>query len=252
MMYKKVGFKTENFTYFVHLPDWFLKDRGDRGITFESLLRDSEVIPEIHAYKKMHEYMIQFSKEAVFLDVGAHMGLVSIPIAMEGYDVLAIEPVTYDMLSGNSVINGMDDFITILATAAYDEIKSMKIYVPTHDDCTSLSNELASVGDPVRAIDLKTVVLDDFLSKNNRDHYQERIRFIKIDVQGFEFNVLKGLKHTLSLPFERHVLIEWDESMMLKIGVDPGDINTFFDSLGFVKEQWDSGDALFIKKGESL
>ena len=47
MKYKKVGFKTDNFTFFMNLPDWFLTERGDQGITFDKLLKN-DIIPEIH------------------------------------------------------------------------------------------------------------------------------------------------------------------------------------------------------------
>ena len=248
MIYKKIGFKTNNFIFYMHLPDWFLTNRGDQGIPFDKLLKD-DILPEISAYKKMHEYMKQFSKEAIFLDVGAHIGLVSIPIAMEGYDIIAVEPVTRDLFSGNARLNTVEDFITIIPCAAYYENKTMIIYAPIHDDCSSLSNELAEsteTGDPIRIVRTQTVVLDELLEKQK---VQDRVRFIKIDVQGSEFNVLKGLKKTLALPYEQHVLIEWDEGFMQKIGINPTEINAFFNSLGFIREPWDAGDALFVKRG---
>ena len=243
MKYKKVGFKTDNFTFYINLPDWFLFERGDQGITFDKLLKD-DIIPEIQAYKKMHLYMNQFSKEAIFLDVGAHIGLVSIPIAMEGYDVIAIEPIT-DLLCGNICLNIIEDFIKVVPCAAYDIEKSTTIYAPVNDDCTSLSSDLAQSGGPIRLVQTKTVVLDKLLAKEN---VQDRVRFIKIDVQGFEYNVLKGLKETLALPHERHVLIEWDEGFMQKTGINPAEIIDLFNSLGFQKESWDAGDALFVKR----
>jgi len=243
MKYKKVGFKTDNFTFYINLPDWFLFERGDQGITFDKLLKD-DIIPEIQAYKKMHLYMNQFSKEAIFLDVGAHIGLVSIPIAMEGYDVIAIEPIT-DLLCGNICLNIIEDFIKVVPCAAYDIEKSTTIYAPVNGDCTSLSSDLAQSGGPIRLVQTKTVVLDKLLAKEN---VQDRVRFIKIDVQGFEYNVLKGLKETLALPHERHVLIEWDEGFMQKTGINPAEIIDLFNSLGFQKESWDAGDALFAKR----
>ena len=245
MIYKKIGFKTNNFTFYVHLPDWFLINRGDQGIPFDKLLKD-DILLEISAYKKMHDYMLQFTKEAVFLDVGAHIGLISIPVAMEGYDVIAIEPVTHDLLSGNAHLNTIEDFITVIPCAAYYENKTTIIYAPVCDDCTSLSSDLAETGGPIRIVRTQTIILDELLEKQK---VQDRVRFIKIDVQGSEFNVLKGLKKTLALPYERHVLIEWDEGFMQKVGINPIEINTFFSSLGFTREPWDAGDALFIKRG---
>ena len=244
MTYKKIEFDTGNYKFKMHLPDWFLSDRGDQGIPFNKLLKN-DVLSEIQAYKKMREYMLQFTKEAIFLDVGAHVGLVSIPIAMEGYDVVAIEPVTYELLSGNAHLNMIEDFITIIPNAAYDENKTMTIYAPANDDCSSLSSDLAKTGGPIRMIRTQTVVLDELLEKQK---VQDRIRFIKIDVQGFEYNVLKGLKKTLALPYERRVLIEWDENFMQKTGINPAEITEFFNSLEFQKEFWDAGDALFVKR----
>jgi len=243
MKYKKVGFKTNNFIFYMNLPDWFLFERGDQGITFDKLLKD-DIIPEIQAYKKMHLYMNQFSKEAIFLDVGAHIGLVSIPIAMEGYDVIAIEPIP-DMLCGNIRLNIIEDFIKVIPNAAYDIEKATTIYAPINDDCTSLSCNLAQSGGPIRLVQTKTIILDRLLEKED---VQDRVRFIKIDVQGFEYNVLKGLKETLALPHERHVLIEWDLGFMQKTGIDPDEITSLFTSYGFQKEPWDAGDALFVKR----
>jgi methyltransferase, FkbM family len=244
MRYEKVDFDTGNYKFHTHLPDWFFYNRGDGGVPFNILLKDG-IIPEIKAYKKMREYMLQFDKKAIFLDVGAHIGLASIPIALEGYDVIAVEPVTHTLLTGNIDLNDVDNFITVILAAAYDEKATLNIFVPEQDDNASLSNELALSGGATKAVHINTIVLDDYIEERK---LQDRIRFIKIDVQGFEYNVLKGLKQTLALPQERHVLLEWDEGFMQKIGIDPAEIITFFSSLGFTREPWDTGDALFIKK----
>jgi FkbM family methyltransferase len=58
-------------------------------------------------------------RKGIIVDLGANIGTTSIPFALAGYDVIAVEPVpaTFSMLSNNVERNGLADRITCIQSA---------------------------------------------------------------------------------------------------------------------------------------
>ena len=75
----------------------------------------------------------------------------------------------------------------------------------------------------VNSVEVDVLSLDDYFSDKNID-----INFIKMDVEGAEFNVLKGMK---ILP--NKILIELHEEILEKNQQDPLEIKTILESNGF-------------------
>ena len=129
-----------------------------------------------------------------FLDVGANIGLMSLHAAhsLKGKGkVVAFEPVQffYDKLNSNIQLNSFKNIQTIKKGAG-----SVAVKVPIYLDggCPSVIATFRDEKGTTEMIDIEP--LDDIVSSENISN----IDFIKIDVEGFEFDVLKGARKTIA------------------------------------------------------
>jgi FkbM family methyltransferase len=129
-----------------------------------------------------------------FLDVGANIGSISLPFAAKRPDwrVLAIEPHPglHDLLRRTATQNALTNVSTLRAAAGEE---STMVSFP----CPSLEHAM-NYGDlgfhnaaAIPRAPTQMVALDDV--------FDAQIRIVKIDVQGYEAQVLKGAKRLLEL-----------------------------------------------------
>jgi FkbM family methyltransferase len=231
--------------YRIAVPEWFMNNRGDGGITFEKLQQNGE-IEEIGIYKHMREFMSKFPKDSIFLDIGAQMGLSTLSVASDRYNVIAVEPVASNIqiLQENIDLNGFDK-VKIANIAAFHENRDITIYVPHEEDCASLSVSAANIpgATNVKSETVKAMRIYDWLIQNHID--TDTIKFVKIDVQGAEEMVIDGMEELLDK--DLHILMEWDSRMMNSMGTNE---QSFFNKLvskGFSGTRWGHNDILFSK-----
>lgn len=236
--------------YYMNVPEWFMNNRAN-GVQKFSEQEGCWLANEIPAYTQIKKFMLNFPKTSVFLDVGAQMGLCTLPIAAEGYDVIAVEPVlsNVSLLNQNVIQNDIVEKVDILPFAAHAKEMKIDIYVPTEEDCASLSESAAlKIGKPVTPQSILAIALDDHERVRERE---KDISFIKIDVQGAEIDVLRGLKKTLSQPTRRYVYIEWDPGYMRNYGSTPEEMHELFREMGYrrispeLSHHEFNGDALY-------
>lgn len=214
----------------MNVPEWFMNNRAN-GVTSYSEAENCWVANEIPAYTQIKNFMLNFPKSSIFLDVGAQMGLCTLPIAAEGYRVLAVEPVLANikMLIENLKDSDLVSRVTIFPYAAHAKETELTIFVPDEEDCASLSESAAKhIGKPIREEKIRTIVLDKAVATEEKD-----IHFIKIDVQGAEIDVLRGLEKTLGKPTLRYVFMEWDPTYMKNYGSSPEELHEFMQSAGY-------------------
>lgn len=124
----------------------------------------------------------------VFVDVGAHVGTWSLVFAKKCVGVHSFEPTprTFNYLCGNIALNNQDDRIVTHNVALADKEGRMPIYKESDGGG---GNSLLQMRNrtPTWMVDVKT--LDSFGLTN--------VGMIKIDVEGFEKNVIQGAVETL-------------------------------------------------------
>ena len=139
-----------------------------------------------HALIAWATEMIDPSK--VFLDIGAHVGTWSLAFARRCRQVHSFEPTprTFNFLCGNIALNNLDGKILAHNLALADKEGRMPIYKGSEDGG---GNSLLPMLDrtPTWMVDVKT--LDSLMLTN--------VGLIKIDVEGFEKNVIQGAQETL-------------------------------------------------------
>lgn len=137
----------------------------------------------------------------VFFDVGANIGyftLLSARLVGINGVVHSFEPIprVYYQLSENLKLNNLKNVTAHnFAVGSFEN----KILINTYDNNIGMSSLLKESGDSAEEVEVK--VLDDIFSDT------ERIDFMKIDVEGFEYEVLKGAsklikKHKPKILFE--------------------------------------------------
>lgn len=142
-------------------------------------------------------------RDCVFIDVGAHIGLYTIEVSRICHDglVVALEPnpFIYIKLLRNIKINHCNNVIP-LNIAAWDREEKLKLYL------ADVSGRDSVIYKRPRYIEVRGMPLDkiveDFLSKRI-----DRIDVVKIDVEGAELHVLKGMKRVLK-KYKPYIIIE--------------------------------------------
>lgn len=165
------------------------------------------------------------------LDIGGNIGLQSLRMAQcvgIGGNVFAFEPLNYlqEKFKKNASLNRADN-ITLFPFALADTESEVELTVnPSSWNQGTFS--LAQAGDGAEK-QLVSVKVADKLPEINA---LPSLQLIKIDVEGFEFQVLRGLAETLQKHKPR-IIFEYDANYWTKTGQDIQDCYRFLKELGY-------------------
>jgi FkbM family methyltransferase len=147
----------------------------------------------------------------VAIDIGAHCGDTTVPMALavgkEGY-VFAFEPNPYvfDTLDANSKLNQEKSNIEAIQYAASDKPQEMVFEYSDPDFVNGGRHEGISRWKHGHAFELRvqSVNVTDYLNENFPDTLN-KLKFIKVDTEGYDLYVLKSMIGLLEeqLPFLR-------------------------------------------------
>lgn len=148
------------------------------------------------------EYQIQqLPDKGVAIDIGAHIGAVSLALASKDYRTFAVEilPENIKMLEDNISINRLPGKITVIERAVTDKVGETipAYYVDTKSETGSVHRFIGSVvnrgsGDPHLLNGEKVSVLTTTLEQIFKEHKIEQCDFLKIDIEGGEWAVIEG------------------------------------------------------------
>lgn len=175
------------------------------------------------AFRVLHLYR----HPAVFLDIGGHEGITSFPpiaCSRVRHRVTTVEPVrsNIDQLLKRAKQLGIQkpSYYWHLIEAAFSNrtSPSTRVYVPIgREDNSALDNatSTANVGGAARVETVWTM-------RGDEEVFDKGVKpdVIKIDVQGFELLVMKGLEKTLSQRRNMVVVSEYDSRLMLMNGME--------------------------------
>jgi FkbM family methyltransferase len=154
----------------------------------------------------------------IVVDVGAHIGTYTIIASKRvgpNGKIVSIEadPGNFDVLNRNIQLNKLSNVIA-LNYAVYSKEKMIKLYLPGRGGAqessyytkyNTIMSDRAAQGDE-KFVEVKANTLDYLLLSNKIR--QEGVNWIKIDVEGAEYEVLKGAKGILSKCTDITLLIE--------------------------------------------
>jgi FkbM family methyltransferase len=148
----------------------------------------------------------------IVVDIGAHMGrytIISSKRVGTNGKVVAIEahPGNFEMLNRNIKLNQLTNVIP-LNYAVYSKETKIKLYVPGEESGYTVYNTIMSnrTGNEDKFVEVNANTLDYLLQLNQIR--EEEVNWIKIDVEGAEFEVLKGATNVLSKSKDIALLIE--------------------------------------------
>lgn len=181
-------------------------------------IRDIGDIPKLRAKKfYSHEpdtvkWISKFPRNSKFLDIGANIGIYSLYAAYKNCKCISIEPqsLNYALLNLNIFDNKFQNSISAYSICANDKSGPSHLYHSKEPKFGGAHTTFdRNINDEGRSFDIKfktgsyAVVMDNFLNK-----IKFKPNFIKIDVDGNELNVLKGLKKTIKSKALKSILIE--------------------------------------------
>jgi FkbM family methyltransferase len=148
----------------------------------------------------------------IVIDIGAHIGLYTIisskRVGAQG-KVVAIEadPENFEMLNSNIKLNQLTNVIP-LNYAVYSKETKIKLYLPSGESGFTKYNTIMPnwINTQEKFVEVNANTLDYLLQLNKIR--QEEVNWIKIDVEGAEFEVLKGATDVLSKSKDVAILME--------------------------------------------
>jgi FkbM family methyltransferase len=157
----------------------------------------------------------------LFVDIGANIGAYTILASAEiGANTIAIEPIpgTFNSLNDNIIINKVQNKVNALNIGLGSKKNVLK-FTSTFDTINHVATAYDSdtIDVEVNTLDSITNLIPDL---------------IKIDVEGFESEVLKGAVNILSSPKLKAIIIELNGSGK-KYGFDDRDIHNMLESFNF-------------------
>lgn len=145
----------------------------------------------------VNEYFARARQASLVLDIGANTGLYAVLACRANPEstVFAVEPVPRinALLRGNIALNQLEERCHSFAAAVTDYVGAAQFHVPFGDVPTSASLEPTGFrGNDGKLVSVDAITVDSLVSGLGR------VDLVKIDVEGFEDRVLKGMTHTLA------------------------------------------------------
>jgi len=180
---------------------------GDRSKVWADLHRTA-ASKIVYANPPDHPEMLTWRRVLrpgdLFIDVGANIGSYTIWAAELGAEVIALEPAkdTFALLSENVALNGYP--VKPIEAAAGSACGVTRF--TTGQDCV---NRL----DPEGSVEIKMVTIDSIIKDRT-------VAGMKVDVEGFEIEVLRGCERALSEHRIGLIQLEWNMASLGAVGTD--------------------------------
>lgn len=162
------------------------------------------------------------------VDVGANVGAILLPMAERvGPDGMLIacepSPTCMQALRKTAVLNGLESLLALHQTA----VGSTDGVARLHLGPNSSLNSIVELPDADGAIEVQIRRLDDIVPADLRPS------LVKIDVEGFELEVLRGMRAILDRSPDIMLIAEYGPTHLSRQGVSPEEWIAEFESFGF-------------------
>jgi len=200
----------------------FIAGIGETGLT-------GNLYTGFMEYEDMLFLLHALDTDETFVDVGANVGAYTILASkVVKANSISFEPLleTVERLKDQIQINRIDDLVSVINKGVGDKAGMLFF---TNDNDTI--NKVSLAGNTEHTTKVEVTTLDDELYKNKK-------YFFKIDVEGFEYNVIEGAKEILSSPNTSALIIELNGSVE-EFGHTNEDIHNKLIKLNFKPVRYD-------------
>ena len=171
--------------------------------------------------KKIYEYKItkyiykNLNKNAIFFDIGCNEGYYTILASKKNFNgkTYSFEPVKslIKIIKKNLSINKIQNCkIYNFAIGEKDKMSKINIYHDKNIGSSSIMNKYR-FSNKTQKIQIKS--LDSFYKRNK---FNFKIDLVKIDVEGYEINVLNGMMNLINKKKINKILVEYHFNIILK------------------------------------
>jgi FkbM family methyltransferase len=170
----------------------------------------------------------------VFWDIGANIGSISLPLAarcpaLRVYGFEPSPPVLSLFLRNANLNPQLLDRVTILAAALAEETGFLPFHMSSEPFNSGFGGLGTSANRVAHPVNVWTVRGDDLIDRGIVPQPQ----LMKIDVEGFELEVLKGLSNTLENASKMGILFEHEVYRFEERGTEPDSVVRWLQKIGF-------------------
>ena len=168
-------------------------DLNDVGISRELFLYG------VHETHSTADFRRAIGQGMVLLEVGANVGYYALIAASQvgpAGKVIALEPSPRNaaLLEANLGLNGVRHIVSVRETAAGSEVGTLPFYIVSKSNLCGFINREGPGIDLLDTIDVPVIPVDDILLE------EHGVDYFRMDLEGFEFDVIRGMKRTLTGP----------------------------------------------------
>jgi FkbM family methyltransferase len=183
----------------------------------------------------------------IFFDIGANFGRYSclVGTAVPTAQVFAFEPnpEAASVLRGNLRWNCIDAHV--IKTALSNREGETSLDLQEGAERASIQDESGPTSD---SITVRMITLDNLLEREGLPHPS----VIKVDVEGAELKVIKGMRATLPIKDLRLLYCEVHPHLMKKMGDKESELFAYLDEAGFEVEVIDKRDVQYEDGGSEV
>lgn len=179
------------------------------------------------------------NKGDVVLDIGANIGYYTIMFSKLAGMVYAFEPnkENYDILMENIKLNECDN-VRCYNMAVGDVTGVHKLWIS--DECMGMHRMYKSKYTTNNTEEVKIIKIDDVIR-------HQKISFVKIDVEGYEGKVLRGMNNLLKYNEKLTMWVEMTEEGEKEAGGSLKDTKAFLKNHGFIISSDDNRNYWCVK-----
>lgn len=140
--------------------------------------------------------------DITFVDLGCNIGVYTLFVAKLGIKVVSVDPVKNNLrlLSKSLDAGGISENVTLILNAMSDEYKTVSIDIPKENiGGAHIAGDIKVESDGV-----ETILIDDIIPYVKTDK-----TFLKMDVEGHEWNILNGGNRFFQIKNVKAILMEW-------------------------------------------
>jgi FkbM family methyltransferase len=227
--YPMLGFSLLSESYYLARSSGFLSTSVGRRLFLSSYFVYKRRLED--TYSALIENRPELFRGGHILDVGANVGYCSVLFAGAtdaGQKVYGFEPEPFNFALLKQVLRqrGLNGRVVATRTAVGNANGTVRLWLnPRHHGDHRIFTD-ALVGETV---EVPVVSIDSFVERES----VHPVRFIKIDVQGYEPAVCEGMGRTLAANPDCVVSLEYMPAALREQGYDPRKLVEWFESRGY-------------------
>jgi len=188
---------------------------------------------EIREKKSLNYFysLINKNYKVNIVDIGANVGLYSLYAKyLPNSQFYSFEPFkfTYDLLNDNIKINNINNVKTYNIGLSDNKGKTILNVCLSHDGLSTMGENPLRFND-IHPVEVEIDTLDNIFYNNNI-----KVDFIKIDTEGYEYNILKGGEKTIK-KYKPIIQLEYNVTNMQQCNINPEQLLNYINELGYTQ-----------------